>query len=132
MIELIKLQVTTTGSAGSATGTATTDVEVHGEIKAVVLDYHASAPNTTDVELYPEKTSSYKILDYDNKNTDIGLHPRKQSCKSDGTLLTLDGTREKTEVYVVADKLVLSVAGCNALTNAVVAYILYDGVVKAL
>ena len=125
-MDLVVLKVTTTGSAGSASGSAETELLISGNILAVVLDYHASAPNTTDVELYMTDTPSCKVLDYDNKNTDIALHPRKQSCLNDGTLLTLDGTREKTEPYAVHGKLTLAVAGSDALTDCVTAWIFYE------
>ncbi len=42
------IHVTTTGSAGSATGTGTSDELVTGYIEAVLHDFHASAPATTD------------------------------------------------------------------------------------
>ena len=125
-MNLVLLKVTTTGADGAAVGSVETGVPVYGEIKAVVLDYHASAPNTTDVELYMTTTPSYLILNCDNKNTDIALHPRKQSCNNAGTLLTLDGTREKTESYAVAGQLTLAVAECDALTDAVTAWIFYE------
>jgi len=125
-MNLVVLKVTTTGEDGAAVGTAESELLISGEIKAVVLDYHASAPNTTDVNLYMTDAPSYLILDYDDKNTDVGLHPRKQACIDDGTAVTIDGTYFDAEPYVVHGKLTLAVAGCNALTDAVTAWIFYE------
>ncbi len=92
-----------------------------------MLNYHASAPGaTTDVNLYMAIAPSDLILDYDDSATDVTLYPRKQVALNDGTALTRDGTRQKTEPYVVHGKLTLAVAQCNALTDAVVAYIFYE------
>jgi len=122
----VVLTVTTTGSDGAAVGSTESELLISGKIMAVVLDYHASAPNTTDVNLYMTDTPSYLILDYDNKNADIGLHPRKQACIADGTAVTIDGTYFDAEPYIVHGKLTLAVAGCNALTGAVTAWIFYE------
>ncbi len=125
-MNLVVLKVTTTGGDAAAVGSVESELLISGKIMAVVLDYHASAPNTTDVNLYMTDTPSYLILDYDNQNTDIGLHPRKAAVIADGTVITIDGTYFNAEPYVVHGKLTLAVAGSNALTNAVTAWIFYE------
>ena len=126
-MKLVELRVTTTGGDGVATGTATTPLAVSGKVWAVVLNYHASAPGaTTDVNLYMALAPTDLILDYDDSATDVTLYPRKQVCEADGTALTFDGSYKITDYFVVHGKLTLAVAQCNALTDAVVAYIFYE------
>jgi len=121
-MDLVKLAVATTGSDGSATGSATS-VMVSGVIYAIYLDYHASAPATTDVTLRMAGTPYESILSISNSNSDGWYYPRRQVCGADGTGLTYDGTHAVAEPFVVHDRLTLSVAGCNALSPAVTAYI---------
>lgn len=125
-MNLVELRVTTTGGDGVATGTATTALPISGKICSVVLNYHASAPASTDVNLYMATAPSDLILDYDNHNTDITLYPRKPQVEADGTGLTYNGAYMVPDYFVVHGTLTLAIAGCNALTDAVIAYILYE------
>lgn len=127
MIKRTTLKVTTTGSAGSATGSATTDETVNGRVVAVHLDYHASAPATTDVTLAEASDLvATNILSVSDANSDTVVYPTVQITDNGGTGRTYDGTRPVIDYYPVADELTLSVAQADALTNCVVAEIYYE------
>lgn len=127
MILRTTLKVTTTGSAGSATGSATTGETISGRIVRVDLDYHASAPNTTDVTLAEANDLiATNIVNKENANTDTTIYPTVQLTDNTGTGRTYDGTRPVVDYYPVSDELTLSVAQSDALTNCVVAEIYYE------
>lgn len=111
-----KIVVNTSGSAGSASGTGTTPTPVRGLIYAVKVDYNGSAPATTLVDLDETGGLGQKILDLAAGNTDKVLYPRTAENQNDGTALS-----HYTHYYVDGHYLTLSVANCNALTNAVIA-----------
>jgi hypothetical protein len=111
-----RIAVTTTGSVGSATGSTTSDV-LRGYLLDVHLDFHASAPATTDTTL-AYATRGGNILVVTNSATDALLQPLKQSC--DAAAAAITGVYNS---YVLDDKVTVSLAGCDALTNAVVATI---------
>ncbi len=111
-----KVAVTTVGSAGSATGSATSDL-INGYLLDVYLDFHGSAPATTDVTI-AYATRGGNIIVVSNTATDVLHQPLKQA--SDVAGAAISGVYNP---YVLDDKLTVSVAQCDALTNAVVAYI---------
>lgn len=109
------IRVTTTGSAGSATGTADTATVVRGLIYAVYVDYHASAPGTTTVDLDEVGGMGQKIVDLAAGNTDRALYPRVTETNNAGT------AGSGTTYYLVdGQPLRVTVAASNALTDAVV------------
>jgi hypothetical protein len=127
MFELVRVAVTTTGSAGSATGNEDTEYAVNGKLYAVYLDYHASAPGaTTDVTITQTEAPSQTLLTVTDNATDGWYFPREAVCGNTGTGLTYDGTRTVNEAPPVVGYLTVAVAQSNALTNCVVAY-LYIG-----
>lgn len=74
-MDRIQLTATTTGVAGSATGTATTANPIFGRVWAVHVDY-ITQPATADVILKatgPDQT----ILTLTNANTDGWFYPRR-------------------------------------------------------
>jgi hypothetical protein len=123
MMECYRLSVTTTGGDGSATGNSTTEAIVRGKLHAVYLDYHASAPNTTDVTVAIVEAQAVTLLTVSNNATDGWYLPRGQVCSTAAAGLTYDGTYTVCEPFPVTGGLKVSVAGCNALTGAVVAYL---------
>lgn len=115
------VHVTTTGSAGSASGDTTIEFPIPlGFIDAIELDYHGSAPATTDVTVVETDTNGLEqtILSVSDNNTDGTYYPRhKLHLGADGSELTNYGP------FVVEGKLKVSVVQCDALTNAVIAKI---------
>lgn len=129
MINQLSIAVTTTGSAGSATGSGDSEYVVNGKVLAVYLDYHASAPATTDITLKTKGRAgpSYNVLVVGNNATDVLKFPRLQVHDGvDGSAMTYDGTRKVAEPAPVADYLTVDVAGADALTGCVVVYVWYE------
>lgn len=104
--------ITTTGSDGAATGAATTELLL-GELVDVHLDYHASAPATTDVTL-SYATLGDPLLTVANSATDARYHPRASLVTTAGAAIT-DGHAALT----LCDRVTIAVAGSNALATAV-------------
>ena len=114
-----RISVTTTGADAAATGSDTSTYALVGWLQDIYLDYHASAPATTDVTI-SFATRGGNILVVTNNATDGRYPVRDTPYFSDGSLMT-DALVE----VCLNDKITISVAGCNALTGAVVAYIQY-------
>lgn len=113
-IEHQKVNVTTTGAAGAATGSADS-VIINGLLLDIFLDYHASAPATTDVTISDPVFGNLVVKS--NNATDCKLVPREQVC---------DGLAVDTGLYdliPINGKLTVSVAQADALTDCVVATI---------
>ncbi len=109
-----RIAVTTTGSAGSAAGSAMS-IPIKGFLLDVYLDYHASAPITTDVTISEEVFGN--VLVRSNSATDGWLAPRKQTC---------DPAAADTGSYdyiPLDGPLTIAVAQADALTDCVVATI---------
>lgn len=112
--------VTTTGSSASATGSGTTDAALYGFLLDVYLDYHASAPATTDVTISYASPANGNITVYSNSATDVLLMPRKNAVDVAGAAIT-----GVYDLYPLNGRVTVSVAGSDALTGCVVARIRY-------
>ena len=121
MIRTVTIPVTTTGSAGAATGTGTSSSVVFGEVLGVYLNFHASAPATTDttISTVGGGPPSYNLLVVTDSATDAYIAPRATAVDSANSAITNSHTP-----FVVADKIQVALAGCDALTDAVVAYVI--------
>lgn len=75
--------VTATGSAGAATGSASTDRELHGYVYAIHLDFTSGISATTDISL-TQASPSLTILDLSNYYTDTWYYPVVQQTSSAG------------------------------------------------
>ncbi len=115
MISTFVIPVTTSGSAGVATGSAQSDI-IRGWLLDVHFDFNASAPNTTDTTLAYADGPQGTILTLSNTATDVLHMPLKQASDSAGAAIT-----GVYGAWPVNGRLSVSVAGCDALTNAVVA-----------
>ena len=113
------ITVTTTGGAGSATGT-TVSTALYGFLLDVFVDFHASAPATTDTTLLYEDPSNGQILGISNSATDNFFAPRKQACDSSAAAIT-----GIYDLYVLNGTLRVNVAQSDALTGCVTARIRY-------
>ena len=123
MIRTETLRLTTAGGAGVATGSATTPSAVRGEILGVLLNY-TSQPATTDVTLATAGEGggpAYNILVLTNLNADGYFAPRKGAVDAAGAAIAASFVP-----FVVADKLTVSLAQGDAITNGLVATIFYD------
>lgn len=109
------LRVTTTGSAGSATGTADS-IPLYGLLMAVHIDYHASAPATTTVDIDELSGGSRKLLDKAASATDVTHYPRVQV--QDNTGAAISGAYEPFFLNGIPVR--CSVAASDALTDAVI------------
>lgn len=121
MIRTITIPVTTTGGAGVAAGTGTSDNVVSGEVLGVYLNFHASAPATTDttISTVGGGPPSYNLLAVSNSATDAYFAPRAGAVSAANAAITDSHTP-----FVVADRLKVVLAQCDALTNAVVAHVI--------
>jgi hypothetical protein len=115
----VRVAVTTTGTTGSATGTGTTSA-YSGLLLGVKLDYHASAPNTTDVTLSEAGGGSRTLLTVSNNNTSGAYYPTVEAQDTAGAAVS--GVR--LPIALGGTALQVTVAQSNALTDAVVAWLL--------
>lgn len=129
MMKRVRLVATTTGSAGSAAASVTSPYPITGTIVRVDVNYHASAPATTDVTLaQATEEIATNIVSLTDNATDKQIFPAVGVTTNAGVALTYDATRPIYALgFPVADNLVLTVAQCNALTNAVIADVYYEG-----
>lgn len=123
MITTIPISVTTTGTAANATGTGSTDRPIVGRVLGVYLNFHASAPATTDTTLRTKGNSmpSYNLLVVSNSATDAFIQVAAKPVDNANTAIT-----NSHIPFVVADYLEIALAGSDALTNAVVAHVLVE------
>ena len=115
-IVMHKVEITTTGSAGAATGSGSTP-PVNVYLVDVKLDYHASAPATTDVTITDSVSGDTLLAVSDNK-TDARKSPRSKPVDNANSAIT--NAHDKFPVNGTVD---IAVAQCDALTNALVAYV---------
>jgi hypothetical protein len=120
IVETVTLAVDTTGAAGSASGSAVTPVPVYGYLLDVFLDFHASAPSTTDTTLAYTAPANGTILAVANSNTDALIAPRQKLVDNANAAITNAYDR-----FPLNGTLTLSLAQCDALTAAVTARIRY-------
>jgi hypothetical protein len=110
-IASIQIAVTTAGEAGSAIGSGSS-AAFYGELLDVNVDYHASAPSTTDVVL---TSGNDTILTLTDNKTDALKRPMVQG--HDGVGSAIAGAYGRIWLN---GPVVVTLAGCDALTNAVV------------
>lgn len=121
MYHEITVPVTTTGTAGSATGTALSE-PINGDLVAVRVDYHASAPATTTVDLDEVGGAARKLLDKAASNTDAVHYPVVAASDNTGTPLTGIYTR----LPLAGRKVQVTVAASDALAPAVTVTLLVE------
>lgn len=118
------IKVTTTGSAGAAAGTGTSDNVITGYLEAIQVDY-TSQPATTDVTVAEAQAPARTLLALTNNNTDAVKYPRVQVHDTAGTALTLDGTRANvTRIYLSGVRVTVTVAQGDAATNGLIVRLL--------
>jgi hypothetical protein len=118
LVNEIRIPVTTTGSAGSATGDKTTEIPggVRGALMSFYLDYNASAPGaTTDVVISEVGGAGRTFLTRTNTATDGEFPVRIPETGNTGT-----AGAGVTPHLMGGGQIKVAVTGCDALTNAVV------------
>jgi len=114
-IQTVRIPVTTTGTAGAAVGSTTSETLI-GFLLDVYLDFHATAPATTDTTIaYPQGGN---ILVVTSSATDVRLAPRQKLVDNANAAITNSNDR-----FPLNGPITVSVAECDALTDAVVAYV---------
>ena len=115
-IHTVAIPVTTTGSAGSATGSGVSDA-LNGYIIDVYFDFHASTPATTDTTLAYTLRGGNIVVVTDSA-TDVLVAPRQKYVDNANSAITNSNGR-----FAVDGTLTVSLAQSDALTNAVIAYV---------
>ena len=109
--------LTSTGGAGAATATGATTESVEGYFEDVYLNFHASAPATTDTTI-KQTSRSDNILVVTSSATDALYSPRQAIHTAAAAAIT-DGSAR----YPVNGTITVSVAQADALTGVLVATI---------
>lgn len=118
-ITVKKVSVTTAGSSGSATGSADCEA-VNGFYLGAYLDFHASAPATTDTTISAQAPAHGTIQVISNSATD-GYRPALVNAL-DAAGAAISGVYSN---YPVSGSVRVALAGCDALTDAVTAYLYF-------
>ncbi|MAF24327.1 hypothetical protein CL634_01890 [bacterium] len=133
MITSTKVKVTTTGSAGSATGSAES-APFAGKILAVILVPDSALPSTTDTTVFVTKDGDKDvnletIATFTNSGDTEGVIKRYPIVEADDGAGTSVADTDKTNVfvpYVTVTGVHIEVAQADALTDAVEIEIIYD------
>lgn len=118
-IEQSTVRVTTAGGDGVAAGTGYSDA-IKGYLLDIYLDYHASAPATTDVTVTQEGRSGNLFARSDSA-TDALVAPRQGLVTNANAAIT-----DSNAPFPVNGRLVFTLAQANALTDCLVAYVRYE------
>jgi hypothetical protein len=107
-----KVYITTTGTAGNATGSGTTN-PIMGFLLDVYLDYHASCPATADVTISQDTFRAACVIT--NNATDKWIEPRKQTCDPAGA------DTGSYDLIPINGPITVAIAQADALTTCLVA-----------
>lgn len=111
--------ITTTGNAGSATGTGSIIVEKTAYLEWVYYDFHASAPATTDVAgTFAATPPGGALFTSTSSATDALQYPRAAVVNTAGSAITNTSAR-----IALTGTIDIAVAQCDALTGAVTVYV---------
>ncbi|MFZ2097327.1 MAG: hypothetical protein WAV05_11890 [Anaerolineales bacterium] len=110
------IKITTAGGAGAAVGSAVT-VPIQGFLLDVYIEYHASAPATTDLAITDPVFGT--IFSVSNSNTDRWYAPRKQTSDYIGVSTGL------YDLIPINSALTISIAQADALTDCVTVTLRY-------
>lgn len=119
MIRKHRVTLTTTGSAGSAVATSTLTVGRPGFVRAIKVDYHASAPATTDLVIKADSSSGVALFTKSNNATDIAATPVAMPGMDENGAATA-ATDVGSGGFPFGTGLYFDVAQSDALTGAVV------------
>lgn len=111
------VRVTTTGANGAAVGNAKS-VAMMGFLLDISLDFNVAAPATTDTTVALD--SGETVLTVSNSVTDVLIAPRQKVVDSANAAIANGYDR-----FPLNGAVSISLAQCNALTDALVAKIRY-------
>lgn len=114
--------ITTTGSAGSATGLLRTP-RIRGHIEAITIDYHASAPATTNIYIDEIGGLGQEVVARTDSTTDVSGSLRVGAIDKAGSAISGSAVRYFIDDHVLE----ITVNDSNALAAAVVVSIVVDG-----
>jgi hypothetical protein len=118
-LKRVTLPITTTGSAGSATGSAVTPVP-NGVARLIAVDIDFGAvPATTDTTIAADRGT---VLTVTNSNTDKTYYPRVPVQVAAGTDLAGRGE----EPPIVEGTVTVSLAQADALATAATIGLVFD------
>lgn len=124
MIRRTQVTVTADGSAGASVGSANTSHVVDGIIRAIHLNYSASAAATLDVTISEANESpALPVLTVANNATDGWYYPMHQADNA-GSGADLEGAGAPV---VARDALAVAVAGANDNDTVTVTVVWDDG-----
>lgn len=112
------VSINTTGSAGTATGSGTSE-SLSGYLEDIYFDFHASAPATTDTTV-AFATRGGNIIVLSNTATDALKAPLQQAHDAAGAAIT--GVYKQ---FLLNQPITISLAQCDELTAALVVRIRY-------
>jgi len=121
-IEVRKIKVSGTGSAGSASGSAVEAVPF-SYLHAIYFDF-TSAPSTMDTTVKSPGNSdlpSVTVLTLTNVNSDAWYYPRRQNEDNTGAQIT--GSYDR---YFLSGSISIEIAQADAVTDEVVAYVVIE------
>ena len=127
MIREEVISVTTTGSDAAATGTGYSKAAIVGKILALRLNYHASAPGTTDVTITENDSVAQTIHTETDSATDVMRYPRRAVEDNAEATVEYSNNYSIYEPYVTTNQIKVAVSGSNALTACVVVSVIYEG-----
>ena len=120
-VYVTKVAVTTAGGDGSAVGEAYSASPLNGEVYALRVDWHASAPATSDIDVVVESDANRPevvLYDKDDAKDDLWVYPQVQATSTAGAAIT--GAYQR---LLANGRIKVNVAGCNALAPAVTVYV---------
>lgn len=109
-----RVSVDTDGNAGSATGSGNFPDIIFGEVLGLGINFHASAPATTDVTISADNPFSFNIHGITNTSADVYVAPRALPVNNVNTAIT-----NAYVPFCVDGKVNVAVAQCDALSGAV-------------
>ena len=116
-LEKHELKISTTGGAGVATGSGILSLPIC-ELLAIYLNYHASAPATTDVTVKSVGDPATRtLLTRSNSAADGWFRPKEQKYDDVAALVTGD----YADPVIHAGALSIDVAQADALTDCLIA-----------
>lgn len=118
-IEIATASVTTTGGAGVAAGTGYSTA-INGYLLDIYLNFHASAPATTDVAITQDGMAGNLAVSTDSA-TDVLISPRAKVVDNANAAIA-----DSHDRFPINGRLKIVLAQCDALTDAVVATIRYE------